>query len=137
MYYMYIDCCYKSLSVDPPTNPSPPTIPFISMITTHTLTLHWTPPTDNGNLPLTGYVVEVLLLGTNLCPQSEPEWAEHQIVEDSKAIQVVVSGLVPYQQYQVRIRARNSAFRSAPSLETDPVWSQPDGERGVSLECDV
>ena len=119
-----VDIC----PLDPPTNPSPPTSPFVSTVTTHNLTLHWTPPTFHGNLPLTGYVVELRLLGNPLCLQMEPEWDEHQTAQDSSAVELVVSDLVPYQQYQVRIRATNSAYQSEPSSETEPIWTQSDGQ---------
>lgn len=107
------------------------------MVTAHTLTLYWTPPTFRGNLPLTGYRVEVLLLGTSLCPQLEPEWEEHQIVRDSSATEVVVTDLVAYQRYQVQVRATNSAlFLSDPS-ESISVWTQQDGELERSHDASV
>jgi hypothetical protein len=110
---------------EPPSNPSASTSPLITTITTHTLTLSWTPPTFTGNLPLTGYVVEVLLLGNLLCPQLESEWALHQTVDDSNAEQTIVSGLVPYQEYRVRIRATNSAYQSDASTVEESVWTLP------------
>lgn len=100
------------------------------MVTAHNLTIHWTPPTFSGNIPLTGYSVEVLLLGTSLCPQSEPEWEEHQIVRDSSVTEAVVTDLAAYQRYRVRIRATNSAlFLSDPSPESGSVWTQQSGKK--------
>lgn len=97
------------------------------MVTSVTLTLSWTPPTFSGNLPLTAYVVEVQLLGNSLCPQVEQEWKVHQTVEEAGAEHATVHGLIPFQQYEVRIRARNSAnYQSDPSPAQGPVWTQPD-----------
>lgn len=115
--------------LEPPTIPWPPTDVQVTMVTAHTLKLKWTPPTFSGNLPLTGYVVEVLLLGTSLCPQSDPEWDEHQTVEEPNAIEVVVTGLFPYQQYQIRMRARNSAFHSNPSSSSSSLWTEQAGKK--------
>ena len=119
--------------VDPPTNPSAPIGASVTMVTTHTLTLVWTQPNFSGNLPLTGYLVEVLLLGNPLCPQSEPEWSVHQTVANSSALQTTVSGLIPYQQYRVRIRATNSAYQSVPSVVAESFWTKSDSQCLSSL----
>ena len=107
-------------------NPSAPTALSIAMVTTNTLTLGWTLPTLSGNLPLTGYLVEVMLLGNSLCPQVEPEWKVHQEVDDGNAVGVMVLGLVPFQEYMVRIRANNSAYQSQPTTVPGSVWTLPD-----------
>ena len=119
--------CYCFIS-EQPTVPSSPTNLRVTMVTAHSLVLKWNPPDFSGNLPLTGYVVEVLLLGTSLCPRSEPEWEEYQIVEEPTATEVVVTDLVAYQKYQVRIRARNSAFRSDPSSSSSSLMTEQAGK---------
>ena len=123
------DCHMFCSLPEPPTFPSPPTNLRVTMVTAHTLMLKWNPPESSGNLPLIGYVVEVLLLGTSLCPQLEPEWEDHQTVEDPDATDVVVTDLVPYQRYQVRIRARNSAFRSDPLSSSNSFMTGQAGEK--------
>ena len=108
--------------------PFPPTAPSVTLVTNHTLTLDWTPPDITGNLPLTAYIVEVLVLGNSLCPQSEPEWEEQQRVDNPTAVQTIVMGLIPFQHYNVRIRAVNSNFESEPSPAVESVWTQPSGQ---------
>ena len=108
--------------------PFPPTAPSVTLVTNHTLTLDWTPPDITGNLPLTAYIVEVLVLGNSLCSQSEPEWEEQQRVDDPTAVQTIVMGLIPFQHYNVRIRAVNSNFESEPSPAVESVWTQPSGQ---------
>ena len=120
-----LDFWAHSHSTDPPISPLAPTAPSVAMVTANTLTLGWTPPTFSGNLPLTGYLVEVLLLGNYLCLQVEPEWELHQSVDEGGAVGAVVEGLVPFQEYMVRIRARNSAYTSPPSLVPGSVWTLP------------
>ncbi|CAI8056046.1 Protein sidekick-2 [Geodia barretti] len=122
---------------EPPTDPFAPTALLIAMVTTNILTLSWTPPTFSGNLPLTGYLVEVMLLGNSLCPQVEPEWKVHQEVDDGEAVGVMVLGLVPFQEYMVRIRARNSANQSQPTTVPGSEWTLPDSPSAPPSNVEV
>ena len=88
-------------------------------------------PSFNGNLPLTKYTVEVLLLGNQLCPQLEPEWKVHQIVDDGNAMSTIVSDLIPYQEYHIRLSANNSAYQSDHSLLTQSISTLIDGQSMV------
>ncbi|XP_065220483.1 twitchin isoform X27 [Planococcus citri] len=72
--------------------------------------LHWKKPKDDGDLPLTGYVVEKMDTATGV-------WVPVSFVDPSKT-DLKVNGLEPNKKYHFRVKAVNEEGESTP-LETD------------------
>ncbi len=72
--------------------------------------LHWKKPKDDGDLPLTGYIVEKMDPTTGV-------WVPVSFLDPSKT-DYEVTGLEPNKKYHFRVKAVNEEGESPP-LETD------------------
>lgn len=70
------------------------------------ITVQWSASTDDGGSPLVNYVVEYRLSG-------ETEFSD--IIADTDTLSMVITGLTPYGQYEVRVRGENLVGRGEPS----------------------
>jgi len=72
--------------------------------------LHWKKPKDDGDLPLTGYIVEKMDPTTGV-------WVPVSFLDPSKTDHEI-TGLEPNKKYHFRVKAVNEEGESPP-LETD------------------
>lgn len=72
--------------------------------------MHWNKPKDDGDLPLTGYIVEKMDAATGV-------WVPVGFVDPTKT-DFKVNGLEPNKKYHFRVKAVNEEGESLP-LETD------------------
>ncbi|KAL2078473.1 hypothetical protein ACEWY4_026158 [Coilia grayii] len=95
--------------------PHPPaSCPFVSQLTSSSLTLSWSGPGYDGGSAVTGYVVERKRVG----PGEPGEWTEltNQCQNTSYRVR---AGLDPSAEYRFRVRAYNTVGISDPSGESD------------------
>ena len=98
--------------------PSPPTN-LVAMVTSSTsITVQWAASTDDGGSPLINYVVEYRL-------SEATEFSD--ITASIDTLSMVISGLTPYGQYEIRVRGENLVGRGEPSSSL-LAQTHPDGE---------
>ena len=104
-----------TLVTDPPSSP---TILGAVATSSTTVTLQWTPITDDGGSPLTNYIIEYRLM-------DEAEFDSITILPDT--LSATITGLAPYGQYEVQVRGENAVGHGEPSISLS-VQTHPDGE---------
>jgi hypothetical protein len=94
-----------------PDKPSKPGEPLkISNVTEKTADLEWSPPSSDGGLPLTGYVIEVR-------QSSRSTWGPAGKVDD-KTTTFTAKELVAGNEYNFRVMAVNDEGESVPLEST-------------------
>ena len=78
--------------------PSPPTILGAVPTGSTTISLQWTPSTEDGGSPLTNYIIEYRLL-------DDASFSYTTTAADT--LSATIYGLTPYGQYEVRVRGEN------------------------------
>ncbi|XP_038047568.1 titin-like [Patiria miniata] len=103
--------CRPVIAKAPYDTPSAPGVPAISDVTATSLTLTWTPPTQDGGNPITGYIIERAdRFSTRWSPiTKEPVTGCSYVVRD------IPKGTT----YQYRVSAVNDAGTGRPSDVTD------------------
>jgi len=76
-------------------------------------TLSWAPPKDNGNTPITNYVVEYR-------PAGGFQWSVANLRKTVAQPSYMVTGLKEATQYEFRVSAENKVGQSAPSEVSAP-----------------
>ena len=111
--------------------PSPPSGPLqVRDVMAESVTLEWSPPTEDGGTPVTHYTLEKL--------DSSLGWVEISsfVVRTSQKVTRLVTG----QEYVFRVRAANKFGLSEP-LDSEPVTAQhpfnPPGPPGVPVPVNV
>ena len=117
----------SSASPAPPTPPSPPHNLRVGGIFSSSFLALWDIPVSNGNLPLQNYTIEIRRLGNPLCRPMELEWSSAVLGLRHGVTSATVGSLFPYTQYQFRMIAFSSVFRSPPSPESDMLWTSQTG----------
>ena len=94
------------IAKEPYDKPSAPGRPTVTDLTKDTVSLLWTAPKDDGNSPITNYVIEM-----------RPARSFHWDTAPGKVtgLSHTVHGLKPDTEYEFRITAENKAGQSAPS----------------------
>ncbi|XP_036397362.1 myosin light chain kinase, smooth muscle [Megalops cyprinoides] len=104
--------------------PQPPaSCPVISQLSLSSLVLSWSGPCYDGGSAVTGYVVEVRKEG----PGEPGDWSEVTGQCRSTSYRVR-SGLEPLGEYRFRVRAYNTVGVSEPSLVSDIIKMDTEGE---------
>lgn len=83
-----------------------------SNLTDESVDLKWKPPTDNGGLPITHYVIEVREI-------NRQTWSFMCEIRSSST-NYTVTGLVPGMQYFFRISAKNDEGQGPPLTSDQP-----------------
>lgn len=94
------------------TVPGAPTGLKVTSTSTTTALLTWTPPSDDGGAPLTGYKIDYVVDGGTPTLLSETE---------DVGTSVTITDLEPGSTYQFRVAALNSSGASAWSQPTAPI----------------
>ncbi|KAK2709050.1 hypothetical protein QYM36_014620 [Artemia franciscana] len=98
--------------------PGPPGQPHVFVCEgSKGILVKWTPPTFDGNTPITSYVVYKCAVGSN-------HW-ERAHAAPTKATEIVIHGLTPGQPYQVRVIAENSVGASMIASPTSDAFIAP------------
>lgn len=92
----------------------------VQAVSSSSLSVTWSPPTDDGGTPVTSYIIEYR-------PTTETNGTfKSQVVQASGSMTAEVTGLLFYTEYDVRMRAVNIAGVSGPSsVFTPPVQTHP------------
>ena len=101
--------------------PGPPSQPTVVTVAGTEVTLSWSPPTDDGNTPITGYYIESRQL-----PASK--WVRTSKSTTTETTTTVTNLLEKY-EYEFRVIAQNKVGPGPPSLGTAPVAIKPLYER--------
>jgi len=90
----------------------PPGQPVVDNVTSNSIALHWSRPSDTGNGKLQGYIVEI-----------EPTGSDWKVINVDlvREPEIIVHDLKEGQEYQFRVKAVNEAGPGAPSTATGPV----------------
>ena len=94
------------IAKEPYDKPSAPGRPRVTELTKETAALSWTAPEDDGNSPITNYVVEMR-------PARSFHWTT--VSDKVSGLSYTVRGLKPGAEYEFRVTAENKAGQSAPS----------------------
>ena len=89
--------------------PSAPTILAVEATSSTSISVKWAACTNDGDSPITGYVVEHRSALDPACP-----FETHLVGED--VYSTTVDGLTPSTKYEVRVRVENAVGRSQPSV---------------------
>lgn len=116
------DHSYNNVCFFSAVPPSPPTIGTVMTLSSSSITVEWSAPTNDGGSPLTGYTVEAR-------PQTSSD-AVITVSIVSDVTEAVVSGLTPFVTYDVQVRAMNAIGSSQPSQTLSPV-THPAGESSL------
>ena len=110
--------------------PGPPSAPLIDSFSPSSATISWTPPTDTGGRPITGYFIEKRELGS--------EWnrVNHYPTPN---LNYVIPGLREGARYEFRVIACNEAGPGQPSKPSEPVTAgvqkfPPGPPEGVNVD---
>jgi len=92
--------------------PGPPGTPVVEAFSPSSATINWTPPTDTGGRPITGYFIEKRELGS--------EWnrVNHYPTPN---LNYVIPGLREGARYEFRVLACNEAGPGQPSRPSEPI----------------
>lgn len=103
------DCCNSSVLIS--DVPMAPDAPQVDDITTTTCTVSWSPPSDDGGSPVTGYYIE---RKSNISPR----WLRVNKAPVSELV-LPMSDLLEGTEYQYRVIAVNKKGESQPSKPSD------------------
>jgi alpha-tubulin suppressor-like RCC1 family protein len=95
--------------------PSPPTDIRFTGRTNTSISITWSAPDDDGGQPITDYLVEYSINGTN-------SWATF-VREISTITNATITGLNQGVAYQVRVSAVNIEGESSPAQEVTSAWA--------------
>ncbi|XP_041087581.1 LOW QUALITY PROTEIN: myosin light chain kinase, smooth muscle [Polyodon spathula] len=108
--------------------PQPPAgQPYISQVSSGSLTLSWSGPCYDGGSAVTRYRVEVRKEG----PDGKGDWTELTASCSSTSYHVR-TGLEPHAEYRFRVRASNKVGESEPSQESDTI--RMDNVEGIEAQ---
>ena len=105
---------YRQLSPSSSDKPSPPRNLSVPAVTAEAADLQWEEPEDDGNSPVTGYVVEKKDV-------SRRSWQE---VGRATELTYNVAKLVEGKQYLFRVSAENQYGVSEPVEITEPITAK-------------
>ncbi len=97
--------------------PGQPGTPVTSDVTATSCTLNWTPPTDDGGSPITGYTIEKR-------DRFSPRWTKVNAVPVEETT-FKVPGLNEGSEYEFRVIAENKAGLGKPSEASTPIVAKP------------
>ena len=100
--------------------PTPPGKVVIKMSLAKTVTLNWTPPTDDGGCKIGNYVVEYFRIG----------WGVWLKATTCRQLSTTLNDLIEGSEYKFRVKAENPYGISDPSEESDVLFL-PDVKRGI------
>ena len=110
--------------------PGPPGTPNVDAFSPSSATISWTPPTETGGRPITGYFIEKRELGS--------EWARvnHYPIPN---LNYNIPGLREGARYEFRVLACNEAGPGQPSRPSDPITActqkfPPGPPEGVNVD---
>ena len=86
--------------------PSAPTIVSVEANSSTSISVQWNASKRDGGSPITGYMVEY-------SPTSNPSFETQVVARD--VFSVILDGLTPSTEYDVRVRGENAVGRSVPS----------------------
>lgn len=107
-YFLHIHRFKLSVTSDKPSAPEGPL--EVTDVHKDGCKLHWKKPKDDGDLPLTGYIIEKMDPTTGV-------WVPVSFLDPSKTDHEI-TGLEPNKKYHFRVKAVNEEGESPP-LETD------------------
>ncbi|CAL9697301.1 unnamed protein product [Knipowitschia caucasica] len=90
--------------------------PQVSNVTKDTMTVSWTPPSDDGGAPVLGHILERRKKGSNMWLQLNKD-----LITDSK---FQVDGLVEGAEYEFRVTSVNRAGAGSPSTISNSVQAK-------------
>ena len=96
--------------------PSAPTIVYVEATSSTSISIYWESSEKDGSNAITGYVVEYR-------PTSNPSFETQVVATD--VFFMILDGLTPSTEYDVRVRAENAVGRSVPSAT---LQTKTDGE---------
>lgn len=117
------DCHFSSVSVEGPPEP-PADCPNVADIQSTSVTLSWYGSMYDGGSIITGYIVEMKR-------PDENTW--QTVTSNCHSTSFKVRHLVPGNEFMFRIRAQNVHGVSAPSKESEPVYTPLENEYNDGL----
>jgi len=108
---------------------APPGTPNVSKVTPTSCHLDWDSPTDDGGSPVTCYIVDKLISGSE--SDGGREW---QMVGRSYVRHMIVWNLVAGHQYQFRVAAENMFGKSVAGDESEVVIASGSSDHDGSIE---
>lgn len=111
----------SSFLVTVTARPTPPGKVTIKMLLGNTVTLSWSPPSDDGGCKIGNYIVEYYRIGWNM-------WLK---AAHCRQLAVTLNELIDGSEYKFRVKAENPYGVSEPSEESDILFI-PDPKRGIN-----
>ncbi|XP_072020841.1 twitchin-like [Amphiura filiformis] len=116
------DPSQPSHHITPYDKPNAPGTPTVSEISSQTIEITWSPPSDNRS-PVTGYIVEKMDV-------EEKQW--NKVQEQDTSTKCIVTNVTAGHKYQFRVLAITERGNSDPSQPSNPIiphniwkWKQP------------
>jgi len=110
---------------------APPGRPKVSKVTSTSCHLEWDAPTDDGGSPVTSYIVDKLICGSE---GDDGEGGQWQTVGRSYVRHMIVWELVAGRQYQFHVAAENMFGRSVTGDESEVIIASGSADHDVSTE---
>ena len=104
----------KIVPKDPYSKPSAPGQPNVADVTKDTALLTWTEPKNDGNSPITNYIIEMKAAG-------DFSWTVANTRDNVTKSSYTVRGLKPSTEYEFRVSAENRSGQGPFSDSTSPV----------------